>query len=151
MDFQDRIKSEEGYRAVPYLDNAKAKNPTVGWGLNLNDPVARNIMKSVGGNPDKAFEMRYKIAVQDAGQLIPGLGKLPNAVREVATDMSYNMGLPTYQKFQKHLAAMRVGDWRTAAKELMNSDYATQVPNRAQRNYQLLMNQAQIDAANRQV
>lgn len=143
---QKRIKAEEGFSRAPYYDPV-AKKKTIGWGFNLEDPATRDILKRNGGNFEKAFQERFKLAEQDAKRLIPNLDEFPASIREAAVDMAYNMGLNTYAGFHKHLEGMNTRDWRKAADELMDSKYARQLPDRSQRNYELLMSQLQMEIA----
>lgn len=59
--------------------------------------------------------------------------------RGALIDMCFEMGERGLDEFQKMLAAVRAGDWDTAAAELMASKYSTEVPARAASNKQLLL------------
>jgi len=48
-------------------------------------------------------------------------------------NMCFNLGYPRLSKFKKFLAAMEDNDFETAAKEMMDSKWATQVGDRAER------------------
>ena len=55
-----------------------------------------------------------------------------DAVRQlVLVDMAFNMGVPRLCKFKKMWAAIHEDDFSTAAKEMMDSRWATQVKSRA--------------------
>ncbi|MCK9281955.1 MAG: glycoside hydrolase family protein [Melioribacteraceae bacterium] len=54
------------------------------------------------------------------------------------TDMMFNMGKPTFLKFEKMIAAVKQGDWSKAADELKDSAYYKQVGNRAKANENIL-------------
>ena len=47
--------------------------------------------------------------------------------------MCFNMGSPRVSKFKKMLGALKVQDYQTASKEMLDSKWANQVPNRARR------------------
>ena len=49
----------------------------------------------------------------------------------VVTDMMFNMGLPRLKGFTKFLKAMELGDYETAANEMLDSLWAKQVKGRA--------------------
>jgi len=53
--------------------------------------------------------------------------------QRVMVNMCFNLGCPRLSKFKKFLAAMEDNDFETAAKEMMDSKWATQVGNRAER------------------
>lgn len=56
----------------------------------------------------------------------------------VIFDMAYQMGVNGLLKFEKMLAAIDEEDYETAADELLDSNYARQTPERANRNADLL-------------
>jgi len=53
--------------------------------------------------------------------------------QRVMVNMCFNLGCPRLSKFKKFLAAMKDNDFETAGKEMMDSKWATQVGNRAER------------------
>ena len=54
--------------------------------------------------------------------------------------MCFNLGYPRLSKFKKFLAAARNEDWETAADEMMDSKWATQVGDRAVRLREKMLN-----------
>ncbi len=59
--------------------------------------------------------------------------KLDKERQYALLDMCFQLGIKGLQGFRKMLRAMRAGDWETAARECLNSDYALQTPKRAKR------------------
>ena len=59
--------------------------------------------------------------------------KLDDNKQRVMVNMCFNLGCPRLSKFKKFLAAMEDNDFETAAKEMMDSKWATQVGLRAER------------------
>jgi GH24 family phage-related lysozyme (muramidase) len=55
--------------------------------------------------------------------------------------MCYNLGIKGLLKFKKFLNAVDESDYETAAEELKQSKYYKQVPNRAKRNINLILEQ----------
>jgi len=53
--------------------------------------------------------------------------------QRVMVNMCFNLGYPRLSKFKKFLAAMQKNDFETAAIEMMDSKWATQVGKRAER------------------
>lgn len=51
--------------------------------------------------------------------------------QDALIDFNFNVGLTTFMKFKKFIAAMKKGNWDAAATELLSSKYATQVGARA--------------------
>ncbi|MGB2376138.1 MAG: glycoside hydrolase family protein [Luminiphilus sp.] len=56
---------------------------------------------------------------------------LDSVRQDALVDFNFNVGLTTFLKFKKFIAAMKKGDWNAAAKELLSSKYAKQVGARA--------------------
>lgn len=126
MSGEQFTKNNEGLRLSPYL--CPAGKITVGYGHNLE---AHPITKE---QADAFFEEDYDRAVDD---VIDFIGDSFNAVvtddvRHAAlVDMSFQMGGGGLSKFRNMRAAILRGDWHTAAKEALDSRYATQTPKRA--------------------
>ena len=57
----------------------------------------------------------------------------------IMCDLVFNLGMPKLKKFVKFLAAMEKEQWLNAHDELLDSNYADQVPNRAKRNAQTIL------------
>ena len=64
---------------------------------------------------------------------MPWWKDLDDDKQRVMANMAFNLGLPRLSKFKKFLKAMEEGDFKTAAVEMMDSKWATQVGNRAKR------------------
>ena len=60
--------------------------------------------------------------------------------QRVLANMCFNLGYPRLSKFKKFLAAAKDEDWETAAAEMMDSKWATQVGDRAVRLREKMLN-----------
>jgi lysozyme len=60
--------------------------------------------------------------------------------QRVMANMCFNLGYPRLSKFKKFLAAVQKEDWETAAVEMMDSKWATQVGDRAVRLREKMLN-----------
>ncbi len=60
--------------------------------------------------------------------------------QRVMANMCFNLGYPRLSKFKKFLAAVQEEDWETAAVEMMDSKWATQVGDRAVRLREKMLN-----------
>ena len=129
MFVSDLIKSNEGFRGKVYTCSEGKK--TVGWGRNLEDNGITEMEADV--LLDNDLEMLTTFL--SAHGL---LGKFNQPQEAVLYDMAYQMGMSGLLKFKKMLKAMKDGDFNQAAHELLDSKYARQTPNRANRNAQLL-------------
>ena len=62
----------------------------------------------------------------------------PDSVKVVLVDLTFNMGMPRLLKFRNTLRLIKNGEYKRASYALLNSRYAKQVRNRANRNATLL-------------
>lgn len=120
-DIQSMIKRHEGYRQNIYLDTEGV--PTGGYGHAFH--VGSSLLRSMW---DLIFIYDYMQAVNDYDVLDLDLDPVRRAV---VIDMLFNLGLPRMLKFKNTLAAMRTGDWESAAKGMENSKWYGQVRQRA--------------------
>ena len=154
MDIKQKIKMEEGRRYVVY--QCTQGYPTIADGVKL--PLKKEelelISKSRGYaitnekimNGFKLTDKECDILLTERLQpILEALNnvklfkKAPKNVRIVLVDMAYNLGLRGLSKFRKMLKAIDQKNFGIASKELLNSRYAKQVPNRAQRNADLML------------
>lgn len=124
--FKQLTKDFEGRRLKPY--KCTAGKLTIGYGRNLTD---------CGISEEEAelmFENDFHKAYNDCYKLFDDetfFGQLTENVRYVLTDMVFNMGVGKVQTFKKFLSALKKGLYEDAAKEMLNSKWATQVGYRA--------------------
>lgn len=57
----------------------------------------------------------------------------PEEVKAILTNMAFNLGKRGLKGFRKMLAAIKLGDWGTAANEMENSKWFNQVGDRSKR------------------
>lgn len=116
-----RIRSHEGYVRFPY--RCSAGKLTVGYGRNLDD---------YGIDPQEA-EFLLTRDVDRALSLAQGLPYFPSLdpVRQgVVVELIFWLGWAGFKKFVRFSRYMGKGDYRKAAKELLDSRAAEQAPAR---------------------
>ena len=126
------IKANEGLRLKPY--KCTAGKLTIGYGRNLED---------VGITVEEAeFMLETDIArvIKDLDGIFSFrlFCTLSNNRQRALTDMMFNLGRTRFKKFKKMIKAVKTGDFKQAASELMDSRYAKQVPSRAHKNADLM-------------
>ena len=121
----NQLKRDEGYRADVYRDTEGLL--TIGYGHCLDRK----------GISLRVAELMLDDDIADAKAGL--MGKWP-WVRDLSparlgamVNLTFNMGVGGLNSFKKFLAAAERGDWATAAAELLDSKYAKQVGERAQR------------------
>ena len=124
MNIYDQLELHEGRRHTPYTDTEG--HLTIGIGHNLSKPLS-----------DKAIEQILKDDIADAKADLDTLWlewrELNKSRQNVLIDMMFNLGMPTYAQFVKFWAAIKRGDYLTAADEMLDSRWAEQVKTRAKR------------------
>lgn len=78
----------------------------------------------------KMFNEDYKHHAAAAAK-IPGFNLLNESGQLALIDLTFNMGNDWYKKFPATIKALAAGDFKTAADELVNSDWYKQVKGRA--------------------
>lgn len=120
-----QLARDEGRRAKPYTDTTG--HLTIGIGRNLDD---------VGLSDDEIdylFEHDLRRTEDELLRVLPWVATLDEARLGVLLNMSFNLGVAGLLEFRKMLAAVERGDWETAAQEMGDSVWATQVGGRAAR------------------
>ncbi len=73
-------------------------------------------------------------SIDELLQAKPIVIRLPQDKQEVLFDLAYNMGVPRLLGFKRMWSALEDFNYSLASIELLDSRYAKQVPNRANRN-----------------
>lgn len=119
---EQMLERHEGYRSTPYVDSVGVQ--TIGIGHNLHKPLTRQAVLQI---------LRDDIAnaTNDCLHAFPWYAALDEPRQRVMVNMCFNLGLPRLLKFTKFLAAMELGNYETAAAEMLDSLWAKQVKGRA--------------------
>lgn len=122
---RESLKKHEGKRLKVYDDTEGIA--TIGYGRNL---------VGVGISDDEAeYLLGNDItrAWQGAMEVVPSFATLTDARQEVLVEMVFNLGAAGVSKFRKTLFFIAEKDWDKAAEEMLDSQWAEQVGNRAVR------------------
>lgn len=122
---KDELTRDEALKLKPYRDT-KGKL-TIGIGRNLDD------VGITAGEADFLLTNDIANAMQSLDMALPWWKNLSEARQRGLLNMTFNMGLHKVMEFTNMLAALKSGDWATASSESLNSDWAREVGNRAQR------------------
>lgn len=144
-------KTEEGFRGDPYTDTQGHKS--IGYGFNMDSPAVQRFIPEEVKNgsrsltqaeADGIFNKLYNVAKNQAIQFTGNdtWNTMSPKQQQAVTDMSYNLGGAKLAGFKDMKAALQNGDWSGASKEVLNSKYAHEVPNRARRNAILISRMA---------
>jgi lysozyme len=122
---REQLIRDEGKHLTPYRDTLGLL--TIGVGHNLD---AHGISE----------EVCDLLLTEDIARTLGGLrarlgwyADLAEPRRAVLENMAFNMGVGGLLGFRKMLAAIQAGAWSKAADEMLDSDWARQVGDRAKR------------------
>lgn len=120
-----QLRLHEGERLRPY--RCTAGKLTIGVGRNLED---RGITAQ-----ESAYLLANDIAAEERELLraLPWVAKLDEVRQRVLLDMSFNMGIVGLLAFKRTLATIQAGDYQAAASMMLDSKWAGQVGQRAER------------------
>jgi len=119
----EQLRRDEGVRATPYQDSEGIA--TIGVGHRLDHPLCQAAIEA---------QLRYDVeAAEAACQAFAFWPRLSGARRGVLMNMCFNLGFAGLQGFTRMLAAIEEGDYASAAAEMRDSTWATQVGARAER------------------
>lgn len=128
---ENYVAKHEGEVLTPYRCSRGVL--TIGRGHNLE----RGISKAAS---DFIFKEDMDKVEADLKQHLPDIYDNLDANRQlVLIDLCFNIGIGGLLKFKRMLDALRKQDYKLAALELMDSNYAKQVPARAEENKNLLI------------
>lgn len=136
----DQIKEDEGFRKNVY--KCTAGKQTIGYGYNLEaNPqklTASHIEELKVKGISEEFAAQLLLAeVKDIENVLHHKlifwSKLSPTRKDVLVNMGYNLGIEGLLKFQNTLKLIAHEKYAEASKEMLNSTWAKQVPNRASR------------------
>jgi|TARA_Y100000310_G_C20439700_1_gene695475 lysozyme len=120
----DQIKEDEGFRSEIYLCSEGKR--TIGYGFNLDAGMT-------GDEAQALLEVRLTSLLDSLELQIKWFKDAPEEVRSVLLNMAYQLGTTGLLKFKKSLRYLEGGQYNTAAKEMLDSRWFQQTPERAQR------------------
>ena len=121
------VAKEEGFRSKPYQDTLGVW--TIGHGItNMTEEESLAVMAIRLDNLSDRLRDKYE-----------WVHRLSETRQAVILSMNYQLGEYGFSKFKKMIAALISSDYTKAAEESLDSRYAKQTPNRANRQAQLLI------------
>lgn len=139
IEIKKRLEFHEGFEPEPYLCSEGKR--TIGIGRNLEAKPFTEAERLVIKNPEHITKQEaYLLLENDVKETINLLEnmvrcytRLDDERQYALIDMGFQLGVPGVCKFKKMLAAMDKGDFEKASQECLDSKYARQTPERADR------------------
>lgn len=120
-----RLSLDEGRKTKPY--RCTAGKLTVGVGRNLDDRGLRD------SEIDLMLTNDIAEATGECRRLVRGFDQLSDVRQEVLVNMMFNLGYTRLAGFRKFLDAVSRSDWTEAANQMLDSKWADDVGDRADR------------------
>lgn len=112
----------EGLRLFPYLDSVG--KTTIGIGRNLTDRGIDN------DEAEFLFSNDVDLATFGLMKIFPDFSGWTENRQNAMVDMMFNLGATRFLGFKRMIAAIKLGEWSTAAAETRSSKWAEQLPRR---------------------
>ena len=131
----EQLKIDEGEIQEVYLDHLNLKTVGIGhlcrqgepeYDMEVGDPVSRERI-------DELFNEDIESVLSDCNSLYPDFDELPEEAQQIICNMMFNMGLGRLSAFKGMKRGVDARDWQSAANEMVDSRWYTQVKNRADR------------------
>jgi len=132
-EIKDRIQQHEGFRKDTYLDTLG--NETVGVGHKVIK--GEEVPTTIDGLLE-LYDKDFDKALNNAKSIIDEDSISPDAFG-VLVEMNFQMGKQGTLGFKRMLDAMKDRNYKLAAEELLDSEFAKQTPNRAMALAEVLM------------
>ena len=123
MSLIDQIKEHEGFRSRVY--QCSEGFDTLGFGFKVADleldlDIAEEILKR-----------KLDLLTKRVNNRFSWVGKAPEPIQNVVYNMCYQMGVSGFSKFKKTIQYLADKNYDKASKEMLDSRWARQTPNRA--------------------
>ena len=121
----ENIKESEGF--VSHVYNDSLGIPTIGYGFAIKDLIL---------DEDIAEEILLRKVInltQRVDRKFDWFNTAPDVIKEVVVEMSYQLGLGGFSRFKKTISYLEKDNYLEASKEMLDSKWAKQTPNRAKK------------------
>jgi len=132
---REQLKIDEGVKYEVYDDHLGYKTFGIGhlvkatdeeYGAKVGTPVSEERVNAI-------FESDVQTYISEAKTVFGFLENMPSEAQQVIVNMCFNLGAPRLKKFKKFITAMNKEEWKVAAVEMLDSNWARQVGERANR------------------
>ena len=133
--FTEEIKRDEGVKYEVYLDHLGLPTCGIGHLIKEDDPehgleVGTKIDEE---RVNELFAKDLETTIDECKKLYYDFDVLPVQAQHIIANMMFNMGRPRLSRFHKMKRAVDNREWEEAATQMLDSRWANQVPNRANR------------------
>jgi lysozyme len=122
-DLLEAVKLSEGFRDKVY--KCTESYDTIGYGFAIKDLVMDEDIAEI------ILRRKLDKLIDKANNKFNFLKKMPHQIQDVIYEMCYQMGISGVSKFKKTLLYLENREFKMASKEMLDSRWARQTPNRA--------------------
>ena len=124
-----RLEVEEGFRSKPYLDSQDIL--TIGYGTNIGEGITRK---------EAEYLLRERLtATHDyLTKYLPWMSDAPEGQQSALLDLAYQVGVHGLLEFTDMFSALGADDCPAAKRAALDSDWARETPERAERVTEIL-------------
>jgi len=119
----ESIKKHEGFRKYVYKDTEGFD--TIGYGFAIKDLQVDEDIASI------ILERKLARISTRIYETLWWFREIPRQAQEIVIEMVYQLGLIRFKKFKKTIEFIKNKNWQCASKEMLDSKWARQTPNRA--------------------
>ena len=132
---REELKEDEGCKYEIYLDHLGLPTFGIGhlvteWDQEYEKEVGTEVSEERVNN---CFVADIHGTIKDCNILYSNFSEIPGEVQLILANMMFNLGRPRLSKFVRMREAVNKGDWQEAKIQMLDSKWAKQVPNRANR------------------
>ena len=121
----EAVKLSEGFRDRVYKDTLGID--TIGYGFAIKDLVLDEDISEM------ILERKLEALIERVNKRFDFVECLPDEAQEVIYEMCYQLGVTGVSKFKKTLLYLENEEFNMASKEMLDSKWSRQTPNRAKR------------------
>ena len=121
----EAVKLSEGFRDRVYKDTLGID--TIGYGFAIKDLVLDEDISEM------ILKRKLEALIERVNKRFDFVECLPEEAQEVIYEMCYQLGVTGVSKFKKTLLYLENEEFNMASKEMLDSKWARQTPNRAKR------------------
>ena len=121
----EAVKLSEGFRDRVYKDTLGID--TIGYGFAIKDLVLDEDISEM------ILRRKLDSLIERVNKRFKWVSELPIEAQDVIYEMCYQLGITGVSKFKKTLIYLENFEYKMASKEMLDSKWARQTPNRAKR------------------
>ena len=119
----EAVKLSEGFRDRVYKDTLGID--TIGYGFAIKDLVLDEDISEM------ILRRKLDSLIERVNKRFKWVSELPIEAQDVIYEMCYQLGITGVSKFKKTLIYLENFEYKMASKEMLDSKWARQTPNRA--------------------